>query len=127
MPFINLSFDEASNILTDRAVIIKLLKERKINPREADLLELIHRFGKEQNDELEKKIIDICTIYFGEGGLEASSTLIRFVKSNTKRVAWVLFSRSFQSITYDNRDPLEDYVPRVSEVLTIQSRYRVSR
>lgn len=126
MPFINLSFDEARKILSDRDSILELLKSRKINPREGDLLELLYKYGKTQTPELQKQIIDSCFHYFGDGGSEASNNLIRFVKSENKRVAWVLFSRSFQSISYDNRDPLEDYIPRVSEVLTIRSKYRIS-
>ncbi|UCG90380.1 MAG: hypothetical protein JSU57_01220, partial [Candidatus Heimdallarchaeota archaeon] len=56
---------------------------------------------------------------------EAFEKLARFAKSRNKRVPWVIFSRTFQSIQYDDRNPMEDYNPRVSEVLTITSKYKV--
>lgn len=125
MPFINISFAEASQTLQDQSVIVQLLKEKKINPKEANLLEILGLYSRNRTPELLNEIQTLCEQWFGNEGEEAFQRLSRFVKSQNKRVSWVIFSRSFQSIEYDDRNPLEDYSPRVSEVLTITSKYKI--
>ncbi len=125
MPFINISFAEASQTLQDQSVIVQLLKEKKINPKEANLLEKLGLYSRNRTPELLNEIQALCEQWFGNEGDEAFQRLSRFVKSQNKRVSWVIFSRSFQSIEYDDRNPLEDYSPRVSEVLTITSKYKI--
>ncbi len=125
MPFINISFAEASQILQDQSVIVQLLKEKKINPKEANLLEKLGLYSRNRTPELLNEIQALCEQWFGNEGEEAFQRLSRFVKSQNRRVSWVIFSRSFQSIEYDDRNPLEDYSPRVSEVLTITSKYKI--
>ena len=125
MPFINISFAEASQTLQDQSVIVQLLKEKKINPKEANLLEKLGLYSRNRTPELLNEIQTLCEQWFGNEGEEAFQRLSRFVKSQNKRVSWVIFSRSFQSIQYNDRNPLEDYSPRVSEVLTITSKYKI--
>ena len=123
MPFINISFAEARQTLENASLITRLLKERKINPKEGDLLELLHNFNHNQSSEQLAEIRTFCDQFF-DNGEEAFDKISRFVKSENKRVAWVLFSRTFQSISYDDKNPLEDYTPRVSDVLIINSKYK---
>lgn len=125
MPFINISYAEASQTLQDPSVIIQLLKEKKINPKEANLLEKLSLYSRNRIPEVLNEIRDLCEQSFGNKGDDAFERLSRFVKSQNKRVSWVIFSRSYQSISYDDRNPLEDYNPRVSEVLTINSKYKI--
>jgi len=125
MPFINISFAEARQTLENASFITLLLKEKKINPKEGDLLELLSLYNQNKSPELLSDIKNFCEEMF-ENWKEAFDKLSRFVKSENKRVAWVLFSRTFQSIPYDDRNPLEDYSPRVSDVLTINSRYKIT-
>ena len=69
------------------------------------------------------KVREQINQYFLNDPDDAYQKLFRFVTSDNKRVAWVIFSRTFQKIPYDDRDPLDDYTPRVSEVLTITSTF----
>jgi hypothetical protein len=124
VPFINISFAEASLTLQEQSVIVQLLKEKKINPKEASLLGKLGLYYRNRTPELLNEIQALCEQWFKEGE-EAFQRLSHFVKSQNKRVSWVIFSRSFQSIQYDDRNPLEDYSPRVSEVLTITSKYKI--
>ncbi|MHA2225523.1 MAG: hypothetical protein ACXAC8_09990 [Candidatus Hodarchaeales archaeon] len=125
MPFISITFGEASHVLKDTSLITQLVKEKRINPREADLLDLLCRYARNRNPEMLTEIKDFCDKYFGDEGDKAFQRLSRFVKSENKRVSWVIFSRTFQRIEFDERNPLEDYTPRLSEVLTITSKYRL--
>ena len=125
MPFISITFGEASHVLKDTSIITQLVKEKRINPREADLLDILSRYARNRNPELLTEIKDFCDEYFGDEGDQAFQRLSRFVKSENKRVSWVIFSRTFQGIEFDDRNPLEDYTPRLSEVLTIISKYRL--
>ena len=125
MPFINITFAEAKQTLENASFITQLLKEKKINPKEGDLLELLFLYNQNKSPELLSEIKTFCEEMF-DNGKEAFDKISRFVKSETKRVAWVLFSRTFQSIFYDDRNPLENYSPRVSDVLTINSKYKIT-
>ena len=125
MPFINITFGEASQSIQDPSFIVQLLKENKINPKEADLLEKLGLYSRTSTPELLAEIQKLCEQSFGSEGKEAFQRLSHFVKSTNKRVSWVIFSRTFQSIPYDDRNPLDDYAPRVSDILVIKSIYRV--
>ncbi|MFW9903990.1 MAG: hypothetical protein ACFFFH_06625 [Candidatus Thorarchaeota archaeon] len=125
MPFINVSFAEANKTLQDPSFIVQLLKEKKINPKEANLLEKLGLYSRNRIPEVLEEIRTLCEQSFGGKAEDAFQGLSRFIKSQNKRVSWVIFSRTFQSIKYDDRNPLEDYVPRVSEVLTITSKFRI--
>ena len=124
MPFINISFAEANQTLQDPTFIVQLLKEKKINPKEANLLEKLSLYSRNRLPELLNEIKTLCEQSFGVKAEDAFQSLSRFVKRQDKRVSWVIFSRTFQSIQYDDRNPLEDYNPRVSEVLTITSKFK---
>ena len=125
MPFINLSFTEAKQSLENLSLITQLLKEKKINPKEGDFLELLNRYTKNNTPENLSEVRTFCESVFDQPD-EAFEKISRFLISQNKRVAWVLFSRTFQSISYDNKNPLEDYNPRVSDVLTITSKYKLT-
>ncbi len=124
MPFINITFTEANSSLNEAVTIVELLKNRKINPKEADLLRKIHTYSKKRTSEDLRKIKDLCVQYFPSNPDEAFQKIKQFVESKNKRVSWVIFSRTFQSIAYDDRNPLDDYSPRVSEVLTVKSKFK---
>ncbi|MHA1975639.1 MAG: hypothetical protein ACW98F_06455 [Candidatus Hodarchaeales archaeon] len=123
MPFINVTFAEAKNSLTNRSLIVDMLKDKKINPKEADLLEHLHLYAQERENASLEKVRDLCNKYFLNDPEDAYQKIHRFVTSDNKRVAWVIFSRTFQKIPYDDKDPLDDYTPRVSEVLIIKSTF----
>ncbi|PWI48379.1 hypothetical protein CEE45_07230 [Candidatus Heimdallarchaeota archaeon B3_Heim] len=123
MPFINVTFAEAKNSLTNRSLIVEMLKEKKINPKEADLLESMHLYAQDQEKTSLQKVKDLSIKYFQDEPEDAYQKIKRFVTSDNKRVAWVIFSRTFQEIPYDDKDPLDDYTPRVSEVLIIKSTF----
>lgn len=123
MPFINVTYAEAKDSLTNRTLIVEMLKEKKINPKEADLLESMHLFAQDQEKTSMQKVKDLCNQYFQEDQEDAYQKIKRFVTSDNKRVAWVIFSRTFQQIPYDDKNPLDDYTPRVSEVLVIKSTF----
>ncbi|MFX0207910.1 MAG: hypothetical protein ACFFDT_18115 [Candidatus Hodarchaeota archaeon] len=125
VPFISITFGEANRSLEEPSLIVKLLKEKKINPKEADLLEKLGSYSQTPNPKILQEIEELCIQHFGDEGIDAFNKLSRFIKSSDKRVAWVLFSRHFQRIEYDDRNPLEGYNPRVSEVLTISSKYKL--
>ena len=111
--------------MENASLITRLLKERRINPKEGDLFELLHKFNENQSSEKLADIRTFCDQFF-DNGEEAFDKISRFVKSENKRVAWVLFSRTFQSISYDDKNPLEDYNPRISDVLIINSKYKLA-
>ena len=125
MPFINITYAEAKQTLQDPSFIIQLLKEKKLNPKEASLLEKLGFYSRNRLPEVLEEIEALCEQSFGKKADDAFQRLSRFVKSQDKRVSWVIFSRTFQSIQYDDRNPLEDYNPRVSEVLTITSKFKI--
>jgi hypothetical protein len=123
MPFINITFAEAKDSLTNKAIIVELLKTKRINPKEADLLEHLHIYTQNNEESSLKKVKDLCQQYFTQDPEDAYQKIKRFITSDNKRVPWVIFSRTFQQIPYDDKDPLDDYTPRVSEVLTIKSTF----
>ena len=123
MPFINITFAEAKDSLTNRSLIVEMLKDKRINPKEADLLEHMHLYAQDQEKTSLEKIKSLCSQYFLNDPEDAYQKVNRFVTSDNKRVAWVIFSRTFQQIPYDDKDPLDDYTPRVSEVLIIKSTF----
>ena len=96
MPFINVTFAEAKNSLTNLSLIAEMLKEKKINPKEADLLEHLQLYAKDQKKSSLKKVNELCNQYFPNDPDDAYQKIYRFVTSNNKRVAWVIFSRTFQ-------------------------------
>ncbi|MHA1236364.1 MAG: hypothetical protein ACTSR4_03990 [Candidatus Hodarchaeales archaeon] len=124
MPFINITFADAKLSLNDTSIIVELLKKQIINPKEANLLRKIHIFSQKRSIEDLKKVEDLCEQYFPSSPEEAFQKIKQFVESKNKRVSWVIFSRTFQSVAYDDRNPLDDYIPRVSEVLTIKSMFK---
>lgn len=123
-PFINISFADALESLDNPERVFQLLKAKKINPKEADFLEILGRYTKTREDTILETIQELCTQHFGDQGSDALTKIKRFLEGQT-RVAWVIFSRHFHKIEYDDRNPLEDYNPRVSEVILVRSRYKI--
>lgn len=113
--------------MKERAVIVELLKSKKINPKEADLLEHLNQYAQGEHRNSIDEVRNLCKQYFPLSHEEAFRKINRFVISDDKRVSWVIFSRTFQSIPYDDKNPLDDYLPRISEVLTIRSTYKAIR
>ena len=124
MPFINITYVEAKLSLDDASIIVELLKNKKINPKEANLLRKINVYSLKRDIEDLKKVKDLCTEYFPSNSDEAFQKIKQFAESENKRVSWVIFSRTFQSVAYDDRNPLDDYYPRVSEVLVSKSKFK---
>ena len=84
----------------------------------------IHQYAQGEDSESINKVRKLCEKYFPLSPKEAFEKINRFVISDNKGVSWVIFSRTFQSIPYDDKKPLDDYLPRVSEVLKIRSIYK---
>ena len=125
MPFINVTFTEAKACLQNRNRIVELLKDKKINPKEADLFEQLFLYSENKDRESLHKIEELTEKYFTNESTDAFQKLKRFVESDNKRVSWVIFSRTFQFIPYDDRNPLDDYTPRISDILVIKSTFKV--
>ena len=125
MPFINVAFTEAKACLQNRNRIVELLKDKKINPKEADLFEQLFLYSENKDRGSLQKIEELTRKYFTNESADAFQKLKRFVESDNKRVSWVIFSRTFQFIPYDDRNPLDGYTPRVSDILVIKSTFKV--
>ena len=127
MPFLNITFSDVLDILDDLSYITQLLKEKKINPKEADLLELLSLFKQKGTEEIAEQLKMKCFQCFETKGKEAYEQLNRFIESQNKQVAWGLFARSFKMCNYNERDPLEEYIPKISEIITSHSKYKLIR
>lgn len=110
--------------LNSPETVLRLLKTKKINPKEADFLEILGSYIENKNETTLNTIRELCNTHFGDQGKDAFEKIKRFLEGQT-RVAWVIFSRHFHKIVYDDRNPLEDYHPRVSEVIIVFSKYRI--
>ncbi|MFW9855610.1 MAG: hypothetical protein ACFFFG_11145 [Candidatus Thorarchaeota archaeon] len=124
LPFINVSYMDVLESLGSPESVIRLLKTKKINPKEADFLEILGSYIKSQNETILNTIRDLCNIHFGDQGDDAFEKIKRFLEGQT-RVAWVIFSRHYHKIDFDDRNPLEDYHPRMSEVIIVHFKYKV--
>jgi hypothetical protein len=123
MPFINLDHLLATNIIEeDEPKLLKnLLYGGKINPREFELLKVLSTVNKTLNmdNELAKQsksqLRSLCETYFTEEAERSYNRLINFAKTK-ENVSWVLFSRTCQFIPWEEKNPLEGYIPRQNPI-----------
>ena len=126
MPFVKLSYDEAINILEDEDEIQRLLKQKKINPYEFRILKTAQEISN-GNTQRKDELKELCDRYFPDEAEEAIKLLQRFIKSDQKRVPWVLFSRTFQLIPYQEKNPLEGYLPIKDEIIFFKIKENIVR
>ncbi len=107
-------------ILDDRSLLLELLKKEVINPKEYDLLKAAIDL-KEGDEEANERIRAICTANFGEESEKAVAQLTKYATSERKRVSWVLFSRTNQFIRYEQKKPFENYYPKETTVLIVDT------
>ena len=123
MPFINLDHILATEIIEeDQPKLLKqLLFDGKINPREFELLKVLSNLSKtlEMDNEITQQAKDqlkhFCEEYFEEEAERSLNRLITFAKTK-HNVAWVLFSRTCQFIPWEEKNPLEGYIPRKNPI-----------
>ncbi|MFX1250135.1 MAG: hypothetical protein ACFFCZ_00795 [Promethearchaeota archaeon] len=104
MPFIKINAEEAIEMLNDPSIITLWLKEGKINPKEADLLDYAAKKDYEQ-------IRSLITENFGTDAEDAFERLSKFLETQSS-VSWVLFSHTTQFIPFKEINPLIGYIPR---------------
>ncbi|MFX1513744.1 MAG: hypothetical protein ACFFCQ_14265 [Promethearchaeota archaeon] len=121
MPFINLNVRDAIEALNSPIIIDTFLRKGLINPREADLLRALAHLSEGKKDS-QDIIEQTCNKYFGKEAKRALDRLIKFATTDSKRVNWVLFSRTTQFIPYETRSCLEGYQPRERDILIIKSK-----
>ncbi|MHA1983282.1 MAG: hypothetical protein ACW967_02930 [Candidatus Hodarchaeales archaeon] len=123
MPFINLDHILATNIIEeDEPKLLKnLLYGGKINPREFELLKVLSTVNKTLNmdndliQQSKSHLRDLCVTYFKEEAERSYNRLINFAKTK-ENVSWVLFSRTCQFIPWEEKNPLEGYIPRQNPI-----------
>ncbi|MHA1990179.1 MAG: hypothetical protein ACW981_03020 [Candidatus Hodarchaeales archaeon] len=123
MPFINLDHLLATNIIEeDEPKLLKnLLYDGKINPREFELLKVLSTVNKTLNMDNEltqqskSQLRNLCEKYFTEEAERSYNRLINFAKTK-ENVSWVLFSRTCQFIPWEEKNPLEGYIPRQNPI-----------
>ena len=128
MPFININIAIATKLLDDNEALEDLLKTGQINPREYDVLSLLHNFAQAKEDEKEtikKELEDICTKSFEKDTQRSFDLLVKFAEKR-QNVSWVLFSRSQQFIRYTEKNPLEGYMPRKNEIIKKLTKYNLN-
>ncbi|MFX0114684.1 MAG: hypothetical protein ACFFB3_09055 [Candidatus Hodarchaeota archaeon] len=122
MPFIDIGFETALTILSDRSgsILRELLQSEKINPLEAELLQNVVSLHLQENQEkAEIRIKEILEETAGEEAERAFSRLQKFATSLERRVSWVLFSRTIQFLPFEKSNPLEGYQPQSVEIIKI--------
>ncbi|MFX0064550.1 MAG: hypothetical protein ACFFC7_20445 [Candidatus Hermodarchaeota archaeon] len=108
MPFIKINAEEAIELLNDPSIITIWLKEGKINPKEADLLEYAAKKDYAQ-------LKNLITENFGTDAEDAFERLSKFLETQSS-VSWVLFSHTTQFIPFKEVNPLVGYIPREARV-----------
>jgi hypothetical protein len=130
MPFIDIGFETAALILSDRSgsILRELLQSEKINPLEAELLQNVVSLHLQENqEEAEIRIKEILEETAGEEAERAFNRLQKFATSLERRVSWVLFSRTIQFLPFEKDNPLEGYQPQSVEIIKVITSERLSR
>ena len=123
MPFVRISYQDSLKILKINDFLKNLLKEKIINPYEYEVLNLVkHVNVNKEGSKIELK--NTCLKHFTDDSDKAYELLVRFAESNEKRVAWVLFSRTFH-LTYHEEDPFEGYLSTSDEIVINKSTERL--
>ncbi len=123
MPFINLDHILATEIIEEEQpkVLQTLLYDGKINPREFEFLKVLSTVFKTlslDNDitkQAKSELNELCIRYFKDESERSFKRLINFAKTK-ENVSWVLFSRTCQFIPWEEKNPLEGYVPRQNPI-----------
>ena len=129
MPFININIAVATKLLDDNETLEELLKTGQINPREYDVLAILHQFAQAKDDEKEsvkQELEAICTKSFEKDTQRSFDLLVKFAEKR-QNVSWVLFSRSQQYIKYTEANPLEGYMPRKNEIIKKLTKYSLNK
>ena len=124
MPFIDIGFEIAQDILLDTtgSLVKELIQSQKLNPLEGELLENVALLHRQKNqEEAERRIREILEEKVGEEAKRAYERLQRFATHNEKRVSWVLFSRTIQFLPFEMSNPLEGYQQRSVEIVKVQT------
>ena len=121
MPFINLTYEDAIEILNNPSYITTLLKQKKINFKEAHLLELVCQIAEGQKEKIDE-LKELTQQYFADDWEQAIDRLLKYALSENKQVPWILFSRTFQFIPYDEGNPFELYRPGRTKVIHVTIR-----
>ncbi len=130
IPFIDIGFETAKQILTDQSgtLIRELQQNKKLNPLEADLLSNVAQLYRQENKENAlqriKELLERAAVEEAERALER---IVKFATHEDKQVAWVLFSRTIQFIPFDISNPLEGYQPQSVEIVKIETYERLSK
>ena len=123
MPFINLDHILATEIIEEEQpkLLQTLLYDGKINPREFEFLKVLSTVYKTlslDNDitkQAKSELNELCIRYFKDESERSFKRLINFAKTK-ENVSWVLFSRTCQFIPWEEKNPLEGYVPRQNPI-----------
>ena len=126
VPFINIDHQLAVEIIEEDSpkTLKQLLYNAKINPKEYTLLEKLKTLAKtiELKNELFEKakleLKELCRDFFDKEADQSYERLLDFVQTKNN-VSWVLFSRTFQFIPWEEKNPLEGYLPRVNPIKRI--------
>ncbi len=127
MPFINIPVDIAIQLKKRPDILLQeLLKKKILNVKEARLLE--HALQASQgNEKALDELEEVCKIYFGNDGEAIKKRLLKFFREDSQ-VSWVLFTRTAQTIPYDENNPLEDYQSQGSvDTLIIHREHLIER
>jgi hypothetical protein len=127
MPFININIVVATKILDEIETLEELLKTGQINPKEFDILKLLHDYSQASDDskeEIKNSLQKICIISFEKDAQRSFELLIKFAEKR-QNVSWVLFSRSQQYIKYTEKNPLEGYLPRKNEIIKKLTKFKL--
>ena len=129
MPFININISVATKLLDDQQTLDELLKQGQINPKEFDVLALLHNYANaddanKQNSMNELEVL--CSKYFEKDTKRSFDLLIKFAEKR-QNVSWVLFSRSQQYIKYTETNPLEGYMPRKNEIIKKLTKIKLTK
>lgn len=130
MPFIHLDIHVARQLLEPdgEALLSKLLRDGVVNPKEFDILRSLQKVAASSGTEREEaanKLREFCESYFDKDVSRAYELLVKFADKKMN-VSWVLFSRNWQFVKFEELDPLEGYIPRKNDVLKTIARVQIA-
>ena len=102
MPFINITFQEAKNCLKDRDIIVELLKNRKINPKEADLMNHLHLYAQGDQVDSINKVKDLCMQYFPSNHEDSENNFISLYNLSHKEATRKFEYKYFENLMFRN-------------------------
>jgi hypothetical protein len=119
MPFINIDFYLAKELVGQHGTVLlkNLLQDGMINPREYELLHYLVCYAQSfainpsLANQAKDQLKQICELYLGAEAGRHFERLINFAE-HKRNVSWGIFSRTCQFIPWENKNPLEGYLPR---------------